>query len=160
MSTETVSSEFDIFAYMPIESSVLEKTEVTYKPISSVDQSDLEFLLPGDNDTYIDRNIKIYIRGKLTKADATVLDGTNFTTVTNNFLHSLFGQCNFDLSGVSITPATDLYISRSFLETILTYCSDAAASHLTNDFWYLENGNLLPCDPTAADAKNKVFIVR
>jgi len=42
----------------------------------------------------------------------------------------------------------------------LTYCSDAAATHLTNAFWYLDDGDLLPYDPTAADAQNKVFITR
>jgi len=86
MSVETVSSEFDIFAPRPVQSSVLETTEVTYKPIASVDQSDLEFLYPADNDTYIDPNIKFYIRRKLTKADGTNLDATDFTAVTNNFL--------------------------------------------------------------------------
>jgi len=39
---------------------------------------------------------------------------------------------------------------------MLKYDSDAGAPHLTNAFWYLDNGELLPCDPTAADAKTKV----
>ena len=42
----------------------------------------------------------------------------------------------------------------------MTYCSDAAAKHLTNQFWYLDDGDLLLCDPTDADAKNKVSITR
>jgi len=42
----------------------------------------------------------------------------------------------------------------------LTYGSDATATHLTNAFCYLDDGDLLPCDPTAADTKNKVFITR
>jgi hypothetical protein len=32
----------------------------------------------------------------------------------------------------------------------LTYGSDAAQTHLSNAFWYLDTGNLLPCDPTVA----------
>jgi len=59
----SVSSEFDIFASKPIQTSVIETKEVKYKPIVSVDQSDLEFLIPGENDTYIDLDIKFYIRG-------------------------------------------------------------------------------------------------
>ena len=128
MSVKTVSSELYIFAPRPVQTSVLETTEVTYKPVASVDQSDLEFLIPADNDTHIDPNIKLYIRGKLTKADGTNLDAADFTSVTNNFLHSLFSQCNITLNGVTITPATDLYNYRSFLESILTYGSDAAIS--------------------------------
>jgi len=42
----------------------------------------------------------------------------------------------------------------------LTYGSVAAALHLTNGFWYLGDGDLLPCDPTAADSKNKGLITR
>jgi len=125
-----------------------------------VDQSDLEFLIPGDNDTYIDLDIKLYVRGKLTKADGTDLDNTDFTAVTNNFLHSLFSQCSIALNGKLITQAAELYNYRSFFETVLTYGSDAAASHLTNGFWYLDDGDLLPCDPTAAESKNKGFITR
>ena len=48
-----------------------------------------------------------------------------------------------------MTPATDYYNYRAFFETILTYGSDAAVSHLTDGFWYLDDGDLLPCDPTA-----------
>ena len=156
----SLSSEFDLFAPRPIQTSVVETTEVTYKPIASVEQSDLEFLIPADNDTYVDLNIKLYIRGKMTKVDGTTLDNTDFTAVTNNFLHSLFSQCSISLNGVTITQATELYNYRSYFETLLTYGTDAAATHLTNAFWYLDDGDLLPCDPTAADAKNKVFITR
>jgi len=88
------------------------------------------------------------------------LDNTNFTAVTNNFLHSLFSQCSVALNGVNITHATALYNYRSYFETLLMYGSDAAATHLTNAFWYLDDGDPLPCDPTAADAKNKAFITR
>jgi len=58
---------------------------VKYRPIASVDLSDLEFVTPSDDDTYIDLDIKIYIRGKLTKVDGTDSDNTDFTAMTNNF---------------------------------------------------------------------------
>ena len=120
-----------------------------------MDQSDLEFLIPSDDDTYIDLDIKLYIRGNLTKADGKALDNRDFTAVTNNFLHSLFSQCSIVLNGLKITQAFELYNYRSFFENTLTYGSDAHTSHLRNAFWYLENGDLLPCDPTAAEAKTK-----
>jgi len=73
-----------------------------------VEQSDLEFQIPSDNYTYVDLNIKLYIRGKLTKANGTNLDNTDFTAVTNNFLHSLFSHCSISLNGVTITQANEL----------------------------------------------------
>jgi hypothetical protein len=77
-----------------------------------------------------------------------------------DFLHSLFSQCSMSLNNTTITQANELYNYRSFLETILTYSSGAAATPLTNAFWYLDNGNMLPCDLTAADSPNKSFVTR
>jgi len=57
---------------------------------------------------------------------------------------------------VVITQATEIYTYRSYFEALLAYDSDAAASHLTNTFWYLDNGDLLHCEPTAANAKTNV----
>ncbi|GFG38260.1 hypothetical protein Cfor_08914 [Coptotermes formosanus] len=128
------SSEFDVFAAKPVQESVLETTEVIYKPTAFVKQSDLKNLIPADNKTYIDLNIKLYIRGKLIAKNGTHLDSKDLTSVTNNFLHSLFSQCSVSLNGITISQATELYNYRSFLETILTYNSDAAATHPTNAF--------------------------
>ena len=116
-------------------------------------------LTPADQDTYIDLNIHLYIRGNLTKAEGADLDNKDHTAVTNNFLHSIFSQC-ITLNGVTITPATDVYQYRAYLETLLTYGSEAAASHLTNALWYADKGDMLPCSPTATDATNKGFIAR
>ena len=55
----SVSSEFDIFAHKPVQTSVLETVETIFRPIASVVQSDLEFCIPAENDTYIDFNIRL-----------------------------------------------------------------------------------------------------
>jgi len=64
VSTEiaSVSSESDIFAHRPIQTSVLETRLVAYEPIAPVDKHDLLVLIPADNDTYIDLDIKLYVR--------------------------------------------------------------------------------------------------
>ena len=54
-----------------------------------MDKSDLEFLIPAENDMYIDLNIRLFVRCKLTAADGKDLEATDHTAVTNNFLHSL-----------------------------------------------------------------------
>jgi len=158
----TVNSEFDIFAHKPIQTSILETVETVYKPIARVEQSDLEFLIPADTDTYVDLDIKLYVRGKLVSGEGKDLHNKDFTTVTNNFLHSLFSVTT--LNNVPITQSGDLYQYRSYLETILTYGSDAGASHLTNSLWYLDQGDMLPCDPSTADktapATNLGFLTR
>ena len=112
MSAETVaiSSELGIFVRKLVQSAVLETIVTVYKPIDPVDQSDLEYLIPGDNDTYIDPDIKLYIRGKLISVDGKDLDATDFTAVTNIFLHSLFSECYIALNGTAITQSTNSII--------------------------------------------------
>jgi hypothetical protein len=54
-----VSSDFDIFAGRPIQSSILETVETRYKPIAPLDESDLEFVIPADNESYVDLDNKL-----------------------------------------------------------------------------------------------------
>jgi len=80
-----VSSEFDVFAPKPVQQAIQDTKVVHYKPVASVDQSDLEFLVPADYDTYIDTDFKLYVSGKLIKADGSDLDASDHTASVNNF---------------------------------------------------------------------------
>ena len=40
------------------------------------------------------------------------------------------------------------------------YGTDTSASHLTNAYWHLDNGELQACDPTKHVSTNKGFIAR
>jgi hypothetical protein len=141
-----VSSESDVLTRKPIQHAVQATDVVNYKPIAPIEHSDLQFLIPTDFYTYVEPDIKFYIRGKLTKADGTALDETDHTAGKNNFLHSLFIQFIIALNGVNITQPGDRYNYRAYLETIL-YGNDAASSHLANSYWYKDAGDMLPCDP-------------
>ena len=79
MAAETLSviSELDIFAHKPVQTSILETIEIIFRPIASVDQSDLEFLIPVENDMYIDLHIRLFVKGKLTAADGKTLEETD-----------------------------------------------------------------------------------
>ena len=63
---------------------------------------------------------------------------------------------------MSITQSKELYQYHSYHETVLTYGNDAADSHPTNPFWYLDKGDMLSCGPTEGqNAKaNSGFIIR
>jgi hypothetical protein len=121
---EFVTTEFHIFTHKTVQTAILETNVVHYKPFATVDQKDLEFFIPGDSETYIDQDIKLYIRDKIIGADGKDLDASDFTAGTNNFFHSLFSQCSVSLNGVNITPASELYPYRSYLKALLTYGSD------------------------------------
>ena len=57
-----VGSDFDLFSRKPKQDSCEETTKTIYKPIASVDQTDIDFVIPGDSGTYIDLNLKLFIR--------------------------------------------------------------------------------------------------
>ena len=54
----------------------------------------------------------------------------------NNWLHSLFSQVDLSLNGRLITPSTNTYPFRAYMETLLTYGPAAKKSHLTGSLWY------------------------
>jgi hypothetical protein len=122
----TINAEFDLFAPKVVQSGVQEILEVTYKPIATNDQSDLELNAPTDSDYYIDSDIHIFVTGQLVFADGKALDSTDHTGVTNNLLYSLFSQCSVTLNGTPITQSTQNYSYRAMLETLLTYGIDAS----------------------------------
>ena len=74
----------------------------------------------------------------------------------------MFSQCNITLNWVPITQSGNLYQYRSYLETFLNYGNGAAASNLTNPIWYVNRGEILPCEHSTeyktAAAKNVGFI--
>jgi len=105
-------------------------------------------------------DIKLYVKGKLIVTEGKDLDVSDYTAGTNNFFHSLFSQCSISLKGVNITPSSELYPYRSYLKSLLTYGSDAANSHLTYAYWYLDEGDVLAGDPTTTSIKNKRFVKR
>jgi len=128
----SISSEFDIFAHKPVQTSVLGTIETAYKTFAPVEQNDLEFLIPGDKDNCIRLDIHLYVRGKLVLSSGNNVDVSDLTGVTNNLLPSLFSQCTVVLNGTTITQSSEHYNYRSYLETLLTHGTDAAATHLTN----------------------------
>ena len=65
------------------------------------------------------------------------------------------------MNGTQITQATELYNYRAYLETLLSYGNEAADSHLTNSFWYLDEGNIKGGDCTKpTETTNSGFVTR
>jgi len=67
----------------------------------------MKFLIPADKDKDINLNIKPYVRGTLVSGLGNNVDASELTAVTNNFLHSLFGQYNVVLNCVTVTQASE-----------------------------------------------------
>ena len=108
-----VGTEFDIFVRKPKQSSTVETKETINRPIASVNQTDIEFVIPGDSDTYVDLDLKLFVKGKL-QNENTDLSETDYTAVVNNLLHSLFSRCTIYLNGTQITGHGVVPLSRVY----------------------------------------------
>lgn len=112
---------------VPATNVALEESKwVEYYPVSSTLQSDtapIEFDFKGQGDEYLDLS-QTYLQlcCKFTKSDGTNLTGANSTsTPVNNILHSLFTEIDVSLNGKVISPGTDTYPYKAYLEKLLSY---------------------------------------
>ena len=72
------------------------------------------------------------------KDNATNLAAADVMAPVNNLAHALFKQINVRLNGTLISPQTDTYHLKAFLETILNHDRDDGKTILTPEGWYNE----------------------
>ena len=106
-----------------------------YYPISSTLNSDtapIEFEIKGQGDEYLDLSQSyLQVVCKFTKGDGTDLTGGNSTsTPVNNILHSLFSEIDVSLNGKVVTPGTDTYPYKAYLEKLLSYSPDTLKTQM------------------------------
>lgn len=161
----TTKTELDIFATPPTQTSVESGSLQSFRPISSLsDESPIEFLVPGHGDEYIDlAHTTLHLLVKISQerfvAAETSKTGSTEQTKTgpvNNWLHSLFQQVIISLNQKCITPPSNCYNYRSYIENLLNYGSDAKKSHLTSGMWYKDTAEHM----NATDNSNAGFAKR
>ena len=99
-----------------------------------------EFLLAGSGDTYLDlansylqaKVTSSYLQAKVTKGNGTPLNPDNAVAPVNTWLHWLFSQVDVYLNGTLVTPSTNTYPYRAYIEKLLSYGSEAKETQLTS----------------------------
>ena len=111
MACATTKSDFDIFVKRPVQSAVLWSRVKHYKPIAPVHQSDLEFVIPGEDETYVfhDTHTHMPMWGKLVAHEDSVLNAAESMTVFNNLIYSLFNQYSITQNGASVSSSKYFY---------------------------------------------------
>lgn len=134
----TTKTELDIFATPATQTSVDSGTTLCVRPISSLtDASPIEFLIPGSGEEYIDlahTTLHLVARVKHDEIPTTGAGDVNIAPV-NNWLHSIFSQVDIFLNQKCITPPSNNYNYRAYIENLLNYGSDAKNSHLSSILW-------------------------
>ena len=153
-SCQCTTSQLDLFAVLPTQTSILSGTWDEYHPISNLlDGSPIEFHVAGTPEEYVDLSqTKLHIKAKITNGDGTNLAEDAQVGPSNLFLHSLFSQCEVSLNERLVSVASNNYPYRAYMESLLNYGREAKESQLTSALFYKDTaGRLDANDPRAED---------
>ena len=117
--------------------SIIDSHIVEHQPMASLDSGGpLEFLIPGLGDDYLDlTNAMLHVQAKVTRANEDDLDLADPVGPVNNWLHSLLSQVDVYLNGTLMTPSTNTYPHCTYIQTLLSYGTDAKATQLMSQLW-------------------------
>jgi hypothetical protein len=96
-------------------------------------------------------NTYLFVRAKVTKPDGSDLDTNNAVGPVNNWLHSLISQVDVYLNDTLVTPSTNTYPYRAYIETALSYGADAKETQLTSQLWYKDTAGRMDSVALADD---------
>lgn len=148
-----LKSELDLFAVPPTQSSVEDGSMHCYRPMASLsDTSPIEFVVTGHGDEYIDlAHTALYILVKIIPGTKDIEAAASTSTPKrqepvavgpiNNWMHSIFSQVDIYLNQKCITPPSNHYNYRAYIENLLNYGSDAKNSHLRTVLWEKDVGD-------------------
>ena len=140
-SCECMHGQLDLFAVPPTQTSIQSARWSEYLPISTIQgNTPLEFVIEGSGDDYLDlSSVMLYVRTKITQLNGDDLEAASDAAPINLLLHSLFCQVDVSLNNVLISSSTSTYAYRSYIETLLTYGSDAKKSQFSSELYYRDD---------------------
>jgi hypothetical protein len=150
-----VRAETDLFSESGYDISISSSAASEYHPISTLSDSlaPIEFSIQSNDFQYIDLSeTKLYIRARIVDAKGVALAAGVAAIVApvNNALHTIFQQCSVFLNEVNITPSSNQYAYRAYIETLLAYNKDYKKSQAQCAFYYKDK-NLNQVDPAVED---------
>lgn len=137
-SCECLKSELDLFSIPPTKISIEQGQWVEYHPVATItDGGPIEFTISGSGEDYLDlATTYLYIRAHIVNGDGTNLAEDANVALTNLWLHSLFNKVDVSLNEQLISPSTNTYPYRAYIETLLSYGSAAKELQLTATLWH------------------------
>ena len=150
-SCECLKSELLLFEIPPTQTTIEGAHLVQYKPISSLSEdAPIEFVIPGNSEEYLDLahtmlSLQVSIKQIASTADIGEAREVLLPNVgpINNFMHSLFSQIDVFFNQKPVSPPSNTYPYRSYIETLLNYGPAAKKSHLTTVLFYPDTPNLM-----------------
>ena len=124
---------------------------IEHRPVASIGAGGpIEFVIPGSGDDYLDvANTYLFVKAKVNQANGSNIDVAAKVGPVNNWMHSLFSQVDVSLNGTLVTPSTNTYPYRAYIETLLSDGAEAKNSQLTSVLWYKDTAGQMDATDTA-----------
>ena len=150
----------DLFAVPPTQTSIEDGRWVEHQPLTYLDSGGpIEFVIPGTGDAYLDlANTYLLIRAKVVRGVGTDLAADTPVAPVNNWLHSLFSQVDVYLNDTLVTPSSNTYPFRAYVDTVLSYGDEVKNTQLTSQLWYKDTTGHM--DATNVDDGNTGLVER
>ena len=144
----------------PTQTSIEDGRWVEHQPLTYLDSGGpIEFVIPGTGDAYLDlANTYLLIRAKVVRGDGTDLAADTSVAPVNNWLHSLFSQVDVYLNDTLVTPSSNTYPFRAYVDTVLSYGDEVKNTQLTSQLWYKDTTGHM--DATHVDGGNTGLVER
>lgn len=130
-------AELELFTVPPVNIAMERGDTENFRPVATLStQGPLEFYVPGSSDQYIDLGrTRLRIKAKLVKVGGDPLGDAAKVAPANNFLHSLFAQVDLKLNDTLVSPSTNTYSYKSYLETLLSHGQESKDTWLGSELY-------------------------
>ncbi|XP_061190297.1 uncharacterized protein F54H12.2-like [Saccostrea echinata] len=153
--------ELSLFA-SPTNQVAVEKVYFTEaRPISSIGVSDtpIEIVVSGSGAEYIDlKRSRLYVKGRILKADGTSLAANEKTGIVNLPLQSMFSQMDVYLNNKLVSFNTNNYPWKAYLKTVLFGGKEELSSQKQSQLFFKDEGSL--GDSNAYNGGNAGLVLR
>ena len=116
-------------------------------------------MIPGTGDVHLDlTNTYLLIRAKVVRGVSTDVVADTPMAPVHIWLHSLFSQVDVYLNDTLVTPSSNPYPFRAYVDTVLSYGDEAKNTQLTSQLWYKDTAGHM--DATTVDGGNTGLVER
>ena len=134
-SEEIINPGLKVFEVPPTDISIDAYRMVTIQP-TTTGINPMEFIIPALDD-HVDLNRSYFTMDlRLKRSNAANLAGDQKLWVTNNLAHTIIKQIDLRLNGTLISPQSDTYPYKAYLETLMNYNREEGKSVLRPQGWF------------------------
>ena len=134
-SDQVISPGLRVFEVPPTDISIESYRMVTIQP-TTTGINPMEFIIPALDD-HVDLNRSYFtMHLHLKRNNGANLTNVNKLWATNNLAHTIIKQIDLRLNGTLISPQSDTYHYKAFLETLLNYTREEGRTLLRHQGWF------------------------